>query len=86
VLVWSIEIVGDGEPAFEGAKRAFGEGLVRVAQGERTNLGERFVAVAEDDGFPGFHQSGVVGQPRLDLVEIDSGHLFMVTGTDGRSS
>jgi len=67
-----VEVIGYGKPSLHLPELAARRRFVWV--GQRADLGEGFVAVAEDDSLPRLHQTGIVSEARLDLIEVCTGH------------
>lgn len=55
-----VKVIGHGRPAFHQTELALGWGGTDAEQG--ANFGKGLVTLAEEGGFPGFDQAGIVGE------------------------
>lgn len=68
------EFLGDSELALSKPDRAF----LAATRLQRTNLGDRLIALAEDDGLSFPDHGEVTGQMGLGLMNVNSNHCYSI--------
>jgi hypothetical protein len=68
------EFLGDSELALSKSDRAF----LATTRLQRTNLGDRLIALAEDDGLSFPDHGEVTGQMGLGLMNVNSNHGYSI--------
>jgi hypothetical protein len=68
------EFLGDGELALSKSDGTF----LDATRPQRTNLSDRMIALAEDDGLSFPDHGEVTGQMGLGLMNVNSNHGYMI--------
>jgi len=68
------ELLGDGELALSKPDGAF----LGATRAQRTNLGDRLIALAEKDGLSFLDHGEVTGQMGLGLMNVKSNHGYSI--------